>query len=171
MAKMHVYVVVPATQEVFKFTQHDKAARMVRVKDGILVRSEEELSNESISGLVSLWNTIVPEDQHVEKFRDKPTGVKRVWGKIAELAQSVHEHVATGGPAGRPSRYTGKKIFRNVAENPRKPNTHGAVAWDLITDGMTYEDYMTRCDEQQVGGRGLKHLNWCVHRNLITISD
>ena len=170
MSKMYVYVIIPETQEVFKFTQADKAGRMVRARDGILVRSRDELEAESISGLVSLWNTISTEEKQVDKFRDKATGINRLWSKITALAQSCHESPATGEPAGRPSRWAGKKIFRNVAENPRKPNTHGHLAWELITDGMTYEEYMVKCDEEKVGGRGLKHLNWCVHRNLITVN-
>lgn len=162
---MHCYVTL-RTGEVYSFTRHDKAQKFAGKNDGIYISGRDQLENEDTSELVSLYNTIEVANPLV-RFRDRPTAISRVW-KLLEDNAKPGPDTSRYDKSGRPSRFAGKKLFRNVAENPRKPGSHGHLAWEIIRDGMTYEEYMAEASEKQVGGGGLKHLVWCVNKRLIT---
>lgn len=165
---MRLYVIDRGGDFIHSHKRLDAASKEARVKDGILVEGVAQLEGMSLSELVAIYNTMVDEDSMISKFRDKTTAVQRVWAYITDNATTIDpDQIRSGKSKGRPSRFSGKKIFRNQAENPRKPNTHGWHAWDLITDGMTYEEYMSACDAASIGGRGLKHLNWCYDRGFV----
>lgn len=42
---------------------------------------------------------------------------------------------------GRPSKFKGLRIFKLIDVNPRREGTLGHANWELIEDGMTYEEY------------------------------
>ena len=49
---------------------------------------------------------------------------------------------------GRSSQFAGLTITRTYETNPRRANSLGHTSYEVIVDGMTYEDYIA------AGGRG-----------------
>ena len=49
---------------------------------------------------------------------------------------------------GRSSQFAGMTIIRNYEANPRRAGSIGHASYEMITDGMSYEDYI------KAGGRG-----------------
>jgi len=162
---MNCYVVT-REGEALRFTQHDQAKKSAGKNDAIYIESAEALQEQSSDELIALYNTFA--DKPVSKFSDKKTAITRIMKELDRKARRP-DFEKNGKPSGRPSRFTGKRIYKNVAVNPRKYKTHGWEAWEQITDGMSYEDYMDACDIAAVGGRGLKHLLWCIERKVVTI--
>lgn len=56
----------------------------------------------------------------------------------------------------------GKKIYRLTKENPRREGSIGWKSWNLITDGMTYEEYL------KAGGRA-GDCAWDVEHGFIEL--
>ncbi len=54
-------------------------------------------------------------------------------------------------------RFAGKRIYKLIANNPRRKGTHGWRSWELIENGMTFEEYKSR------GGRS-QDLRWDIDR-------
>lgn len=109
----------------------------------------------------------------IAKFKDRATAEKR----CAELKQAINELNNPGGtkgngkktkaepkekaaktpkakkePAGdRGRKFAGsdKRIYRKSKENPRREGTHGWTSWNVIKDGMTYEEFIA------AGGRNV----------------
>jgi hypothetical protein len=50
---------------------------------------------------------------------------------------------------GRPSSFAGKRIFKLVKENPRRPGSFGHKSFSKITNGIKYEAFIA------AGGRRL----------------
>jgi hypothetical protein len=90
---------------------------------------------------------------------------------IAEDGPNIPAPESTGGGTrGRRSAFAGLSITRNTegGANPRREGSWGAKAWDLIEDGMSFEDYMTKVAETSIPG-GSKHLKWDYDRGNVTI--
>lgn len=51
------------------------------------------------------------------------------------------------GRQGRPSAFSGKKLYKKEKGNPRREGTIGHKSFGLITNGMSYEKYT------ELGGR------------------
>jgi hypothetical protein len=128
----------------------------------------------------------------ITKFSDRQTAEKRVWPVIEYLAKpgATPEPVAStsepseegddmatkkgkktrkpraeGGAArGRKSKFEGKKIYKLVSENPRRKGTHGYKAFDILTNGMTYETYIERGGEP-------KHLQWDIDHKFVEVKN
>lgn len=165
-------------------------ARAAEIPGSITVSKQEDLVNLDAKLLVSLYNVAASEPEShaktIQRFSDGATAAKRTWpvieylakpGAIPAITQSTSaesdepmaskkkstkkaaKSSATPG-AGRPSAYAGKYIYKLAKENPRRAGTLGAKAWDLIRNGMTYEQYI------EAGGER-KHLVWDIeHKNL-----
>jgi hypothetical protein len=94
----------------------------------------------------------------IVKFSDRTTAERRV-------AELIKAHNELSGPTsketktkkmteapiapttekstrGRTSSLAGKTIVKLSAENPRREGTNGWKSWNLITEGMTYEQYV-----------------------------
>ena len=63
---------------------------------------------------------------------------------------------------GRKSQYAGKKLYRKTQENPRRKGSHGFHSFEVIEDGITYEEFLER------GGR-LKDLDWDISKGHVTV--
>jgi hypothetical protein len=128
----------------------------------------------------------------ITKFSDRQTAEKRVWPVIEYLAKPGKEPAAAapstsepseegdmagkktkktkkaraeGGAArGRKSKFEGKKIYKLVSENPRRKGTHGYKAFDILTNGMTYETYIERGGEP-------KHLQWDIDHKFVEVKN
>jgi DNA-binding MarR family transcriptional regulator len=68
---------------------------------------------------------------------------------------------STTGPRGG---FAGKYIFKLVQTNPRREGTHGWNSFNIVTDGMSYEDY------KRAGGRN-NDLQWDIDHNFLTTGD
>lgn len=64
-----------------------------------------------------------------------------------------------GGTAGRFAR-VGGKFFKLVKENPRREGTHGHKSFNLLKDGMTYDEYIA------AGGRN-NDLRWDIDHGWV----
>ena len=63
----------------------------------------------------------------------------------------------------RPSQFSGRKLTKLAKDNPRQKGTWGWKSWNLIKNGMTYEDYL------KAGGRR-NDLAWDVARKRIKVA-
>lgn len=152
--------------KVLRYTRTDQARiYRDRTPGAVLVTIPDELTDLSHEQLAQLYNLANP-DKPTKRFSDKEKASEKVFPLLRDIsATGVKAKPATPGERGRPSRYKNMRIVRKVAANPRKPGTHGFKAWELITDGMTFEEYMAAAKD--VGGGGLKHLRWCHNRNFV----
>lgn len=91
----------------------------------------------------------------------KPAGPAPVVAKSATPAAASQEKKPKG-VTGRKSQYAGKKLFKKVKENPRRKDTWGWKSWEILKDGMAYEDYL------MAGGR-LKDLDWDISKGNIEV--
>lgn len=132
----------------------------------VLLFSEDDYAKLSSNELVEIYNRF--NGSKIKRFSDRNTAITRVHNLLASIAKPGGEK-RTGQSSGRPSKFAGKKIFRNIANNPRRENTYGWEAWNRIVDGMLFEQYMEATKD--IGGRGLKHLIFCIERKFITVTD
>lgn len=69
----------------------------------------------------------------------------------------------------------GKRLFSKVQENPRRPNTHGSTAFQIILDnpGIQYEDWIEcyRSKRPQDKRHPYHHLRWDYRRDRIQIKE
>ena len=74
---------------------------------------------------------------------------------------------------GRKSRARG--CFRQSHENPRRPDTHGFAAFQVILDapGIQYEDWVERyrSNRPQDKSHPYRHLKWDLERERVLIQD
>jgi hypothetical protein len=68
-----------------------------------------------------------------------------------------------GAGTGRKSKYAGKKITKLTKENPRRPGSAGHKSFALISNGMTYEQYIAK------GGRRTD-LEWDVKHKHVKVA-
>tara|TARA_R110000824_G_scaffold15883_3_gene66564 strand:- start:7062 stop:7466 length:405 start_codon:yes stop_codon:yes gene_type:complete len=75
----------------------------------------------------------------VNKFSNRDAGIRRTTELAAQLPKEKKK-----GSRGRPSAYSGHKLYPLCDTNPRYPGSHGYHAIKIIMDnpGITYEDYM-----------------------------
>jgi ribosomal protein L12E/L44/L45/RPP1/RPP2 len=66
--------------------------------------------------------------------------------------------------SGPVSRMNGKKLYKLVTDNPRRPGTHGHRSFSLIKDGMSYEAY------KSAGGRN-NDLAWDIDHKFVELRD
>ena len=64
--------------------------------------------------------------------------------------------------SGKQSKFSGKRIYKKIDYNPRQKNIWGYSSWELIEDGMTYEEYIS------AGGRS-RDLNWDLEREWVEL--
>jgi len=127
------------------------------------------------SELVSVYNSFA--DTPVKKFTDRATAMKRAAKLLEEKVISLDEikklvcddtkkdleKIKTNkGGQGKKSQYAGKKIYKKVKDNPRREGTHGHRSWELIKNGMTYEEYIS------AGGRN-NDFTWDLARDRIEV--
>lgn len=67
-----------------------------------------------------------------------------------------------GENPGPRSNSSGKKLYKLVDKNPRREGTHGWKSFNLIKDGMSYEDY------KAAGGRN-NDLAWDVEHKFVEV--
>ena len=79
-----------------------------------------------------------------------------------ELEQGRRDAEEAPRRRGRPPQFAGKRIFKLRKANPRREGTHGYRSWELLYDGMTYEEYL------KAGGRR-NDLQWDLDRNRVEV--
>ncbi len=65
----------------------------------------------------------------------------------------AHNKNQSTNKGGTNSKYSGKRIYKLVQNNPRRLGTLGNRSFELYEDGMTYEEYIAK-------GGEYKHLRW-----------
>ena len=112
------------------------------------------------------------------KFRDRATAEQRVAELIKahnELAGPTSKETKTKkmteapiapttekSARGRTSSLAGKTLVKLSAENPRREGTNGWKSWNLISEGMTYEQFIA------AGGRRVD-LAWDIKAGNIEL--
>jgi hypothetical protein len=81
-------------------------------------------------------------------------------GDAAEI--EAVKGIKIAGAPGRRLAFEGHTIHRLIGENPRRPGTGGFESWNKITDGMLFEDYITK------GGR-TQDLKWDLDRGWVEL--
>lgn len=152
------------------------------------VAKEIELVLESMSGtkLAELYNTTVPENKKISKFRDHKTAVERTLSAvlsfrdraslgygIGELFKMIDEN--KGNKKASKPQHSGKKsqfeagiIKSKMKTNPRRDGTWGYKSFDIILsagdEGISYENYLAK------GGRN-KDLTWDWNHGYVSVDD
>lgn len=151
-------------------------------KEQIMSAIEKSYDNKSLKELTDMYNSMVPKDKQVKKFKDKPTAIARmtkafqnpvaaanppkkdekqpkVPAKLAQAATTVAQQFKL---VGRKSSHAGKKIFKISKENPRREGSHGFLNWAIYRDGMTYEEFI-------MAKGGANHLNYDLEKGYIEL--
>jgi len=152
----------------FKSVGSLKAAAEV-VKDAYVIKKKADLENVPLKTLVALNNRvagIVEEVSEVSRFSNKEEAIAAVFPFLRKHSDEGVE--VEGSGRGRPSSFKGKKITKNLPENPRRKDTHGWRAWELIEDGMTFEAYEEACKKAEIPGL-TKHLRHDFNMGRVTI--
>lgn len=150
-------------------------------KDQIMSAIEKSYDNKSLKELTEMFNSMVPKDKQVKKFKDKPTAIKRMTAAFqnpvsagtsakTETAAKVPAKLAAAATTvaqqfklvGRKSIHAGNKIYKLVKENPRRTGSHGARNWEIYRDGMTYEEFI-------MAKGGANHLNYDLEKGYIEL--
>lgn len=149
---------------------------------------EKSYDNKSLKELAEMYNSMVPKEKQVKKFRDRETAIKRmtetfknpvaapttksskakapepqpkVPAKLAKAATVVAQQFKI---VGRKSQFSGKKIYKVSKENPRREGglAHGWHNWNIYRDGMTYEEFIL--------AHGMANqLRWDLERGFIEL--
>jgi len=82
--------------------------------------------------------------------------------KIKKPAPDKTKPHARRGLPGPNGLYAGMKLYKKVRANPRRPSTFGHASFELIVDGMTYEQYRLK------GGRS-NDLAWDVKHGYVEV--
>lgn len=153
-------------------TFFDKAsqANAAKGEGDFVVSAQKDLQNIPGPVLIAVYNDAAVKGQGktVAKFADKETAARRVWptldflakrGTVVEGAPRAKREKTAREPGtgqrGRTSQFAGKVIKMIVTENPRREGTFGYKSWEVMRDGMTFEDYIA------AGGRR-KDLAWDI---------
>lgn len=140
------------------------------------------LAEKSLSELALLYNTMVPKEHHIKKFRDKTTAILRIeklteptqgkWFTSAELSSG--EHLKQKGQKPTPFKPVtiqrrekrmskDQKTIHVLAEsNPRRAGTSGWLNFNLYKEGMTIEDF------KKAGGKS-NHMAWDLEHKYIEL--
>ena len=128
--------------------------------------------------LVAVYNTY--SDKSIKKFSDREAAVRRtteilefkkpemkeIKSKISEESCKLLDALPDdrkGKFPGPKSKFQGKKIYKLLKENPRRKKTGwGYQGWDIMKDGMTYEEF------RLAGGR-TEDLAWDVMKKNVEV--
>lgn len=89
--------------------------------------------------------------------------IKENYGSIQSEPEqdfTVGEFIASGPK----SEYVGKRIHKLITINPRKPGTSGHAGFELVEDGMTFEDYRKK-------GGLTRDLKWNIEKGWLEVRD
>lgn len=86
-------------------------------------------NNKSLAQLTELYNQLVPSDQQVKKFRDKPTAIER-------LTRLMAGRTPEDAPLPTDEQ---KESFRKKVKSPRATDDSEEVAGELVTGGHIYD--------------------------------
>ena len=89
-------------------------------------------------------------------------GTKKTAANKAPKAKKEKVAKAENSGAGRKSGFSGMKIYLKAKENPRRAGTYGHASFELIKNGMTYEDFVA------AGGRP-QDLAWDVNKGNVEV--
>lgn len=152
------------------------------------VAKEIELVLETMNGakLAELYNTTVPENKKIVKFRDHKTAVERTLAAvlafrdrttlgygIGELFKMIDENkgdkkASKPQHSGKKSKFEGGIIKSNMNANPRREGTWGYKSFELIMaagdEGISYEEFLAK------GGRN-KDLAWDWNHGFVSVDD
>ena len=137
--------------------------------EAFVIRNKDDMGDVPLKVLVELHARVASENEDVEpvkRFANKEEAITTVYPLLRKYSEAGEE--VEGGGRGRPSSFKGCTIRRNVAENPRRGDTHGWYAWELIKDGMTWEEYEEAVKKADIQG-GTKHArhDWKLGRLTI----
>ncbi len=152
------------------------------------VAKEIELVLETMTGakLAELYNTTVPENKRISKFRDHKTAVERTLaavlafrdrttfgygiGELFKMIDEKTDNKKASKPqhSGKKSQFEGGIIKSNMHENPRREGTWGYKSFELIMaagdEGISYEEFLAK------GGRN-KDLAWDWNHGFVSVDD
>ena len=136
--------------------------------------------------LAELYNTTVPENKKIVKFRDHKTAVERTLAAvlafrdrttlgygIGELFKMIDKNkgdkkASKPQHSGKKSQFEGGIIKSNMNANPRREGTWGYKSFELILaagdEGISYEDFLAK------GGRN-KDLAWDWNHGFVSVDD
>lgn len=137
-----------------------------------------DIKSATTADLVKFYNANSGSKKTIVKFSDRITAERRVAELITahnELAGQTSKESKTKkmteaptaptnekSTRGRTSTLAGKTIVKLSAENPRREGTNGWKSWNLISEGMTYEQFIA------AGGRRVD-LAWDIKAGHIEL--
>jgi hypothetical protein len=128
--------------------------------------SEGSLAELSLKQLGELYNQLA--ETPIKAFKDKPTGIKRVWEKLQALPTTTKKRSR--------NRFQDSDVIRIlVAENPKRQNTKAHAKFAAIKDGMTIaqlralEGKGLEPDLDEEPGWPFIELRYCLNKGLAKI--
>lgn len=134
------------------------------------VGNQKDLQQFTITALATIYNSMVPVDQHVKKFSDKGVALDRVWSKF-KTAEAPTKQLPKN--AGRVKYNEGLKIHIISKENPRVKGkgegTHGWRHFELYKEGETLADFLKKRENSGIPGTLTQHLYADIDRGYIEL--
>ena len=147
----------------------------LKEKELIMTTTIKNSNEKTLQQITDEYNAL-PGVKKVKKFRDKETAIAR----LAEAAGGVKapkKEQAAKAPlvkkeatkktspdssektgmklVGKKSALAGKYLYKLTETNPRREGTHGWHSWNVLKNGMTYEQFIA-------AKGGNKHLMWDI---------
>lgn len=82
--------------------------------------------------------------------------------KYEPSTEKIDWTVRDWATSGKRSKFTGKRIYKVVSDNPRRKGTHGYNSFELLKDGMSFEEY------KAAGGRN-NDLQWDLDKGFVEL--
>lgn len=113
---------------------------------------------------VAVWKGPSLSSNVLDTYRQVQTTVARRNTSRAGFVLDTYKQIQTTAAKRkrRAGKYAGMRIRKLKDKNPRRVDSHGYRSWELIKDGMTYEEY------RAAGGRP-NDLQWDLDREWVSV--
>jgi hypothetical protein len=123
IGKINIDIKLASTADLVKFYNENSGSK------NILKFRDRTTAEQRVAELITAHNELAG-------FTSKESGIKKM--TEAPTAPKTEKSNARG----RTSSLAGKTIVKLSADNPRREGTNGWKSWNLIKEGMTYEQFV-----------------------------
>lgn len=152
-------------EELIKYLQSFKNLRKDKTMKTATTGSAKHTpdnKDKSLKELTADYNSKVKPSDRIKTFRDRPTALRRlakVSGAKPSKGKKMEPNVIK--LVGKKSSVAGKYLYKVAKVNPRRAGTHGWKSYELLQDGMTYEQFVAQ------KGAGSKHLTHDIKKGWV----
>lgn len=128
------------------------------------------IKDKTLKELADIYNSKVSKNERIKAFRDRSTALRR----IAEINSAKPSRGNRMNESqlktpelklvGKKSSLAGKYLYKLAKINPRRAGTHGWKSYEVLKDGMTYEQFTA-------AKGGSKHLLHDIEKGWVEARD